>query len=97
MEPSIKLFELAELLGLPVYQSRGAEVSFPTTHPQFMGNHTLRVAKDRAILQHADLILAIGMDVFEELFYWGDVILKPDVKLIHIDPNSWPSGQIRTH
>ena len=78
--------ELAELLGLPVYQSRGAEVSFPTTHPQFMGNHSLRAAKDRAILQEADLVLAIGMDVFDELFYWGDVVLKPDVKLIHIDP-----------
>ena len=78
--------ELAELLGLPVYQSRGAEVAFPTIHPQFMGNHSLRVAKDREILQEADLVLAIGMDALDELFYWGDVILGPDVKLIHIDP-----------
>ena len=78
--------ELAQLLGLPVYQSRGAEVSFPTTHPQFMGNHSLRAANDRAVLQEADLVLAVGMDVFDELFYWGDVILRPDVKLIHIDP-----------
>ena len=78
--------ELAELLGLPVYQSRGSEVSFPTTHRQFMGNHSLRAAKDRDVLQEADLVLAIGMDTFEELFYWGDVILRPSVKLIHIDP-----------
>ena len=77
--------ELAELVGLPVYQSRGAEVAFPTTHPQFTGNHSLRVAKDREILQQADLVLAIGMDAFDELFYWGDVILDPAVKLIHID------------
>ncbi len=78
--------ELAELLGLPVYQSRGAEVSFPTTHGQFLGNLSLRVADHRAILQRVDLILAVGMDTFEELFYWGDVILKADTKLIHIDP-----------
>ena len=78
--------ELAELLGLPVYQSRGAEVSFPTTHGQFLGNLSLRVADHRAILQRVDLVLAVGMDAFEELFYWGDVILKPDTKLIHIDP-----------
>ena len=78
--------ELAELLGLPVYQSRGAEVSFPTTHGQFLGNLSLRVADHRAILQRVDLVLAVGMDTFEELFYWGDVILKPDTKLIHIDP-----------
>ena len=78
--------ELAELLGLPVYQCRGAEVAFPTTHPQFMGNHSLRVTRDRETLQQADLVLAIGMDTFDELFYWGDVILEPAVKLIHIDP-----------
>jgi benzoylformate decarboxylase len=78
--------ELAELLGLPVYQSRGAEVSFPTTHAQFLGNLSLRAAEHRAILQRADLVLAVGMGAFEELFYWGDVILKPETRLIHIDP-----------
>jgi benzoylformate decarboxylase len=77
---------LAELLGLPVYQSRGAEVSFPTTHGQFFGNLSLRIVDHRAILQRADLVLAVGMDAFEELFYWGDVILRPETKLIHIDP-----------
>jgi len=76
---------LAELLGLPVYQSRGAEVSFPTTHPQYLGLHSLRVAADREILKGVDLVLAVGMDTFEELFYWGDVILEPEAKLIHID------------
>ena len=78
--------QLAELLGLPVYQSRGAEVSFPTTHGQFFGNFSLRVADNRAILQDVDLVLAVGMDAFEELFYWGDIILKPETKLVHIDP-----------
>ena len=78
--------ELAELLGLPVYQSRGAEVAFPTAHGQFLGNLSLRVADHRAILQRVDLVLAVGMDTFDELFYWGDVILKPDTKLVHIDP-----------
>ena len=77
---------LAELLGLPVYQSRGAEVAFPTTHKQFMGNHTLRVTADREILRESDLVLAIGMDALDELFYWGDVILGPATRLIHIDP-----------
>ena len=85
--------ELAELLALPVCQSRGAEVSFPTTHPQFFGNHSLRVARDRELLQNVDLVLAIGTDVFDELFYWGDVILRPDVKLIHIDPIPGRAGK----
>ena len=78
--------ELAELLALPVWQSRGSEVAFPTTHPQFFGNHSLRVAAHRELLRGVDLVLAVGMDTFEELFYWGDVVLGPATKLVHIDP-----------
>ena len=78
--------ELAELTGIPVYQSRGAEVSFPTTHPQYLGIHSLRVSENRESLRQHDLILTVGMDTFDELFYWGDVILDDSTKLIHIDP-----------
>ncbi len=85
--------ELAELMGFPVHQSRGAEVSFPTTHPQFFGNHTLRVTSSREMLQEADLVLAIGMDAMDELFYWGDVILGENTKLIHIDPIPGRAGR----
>jgi benzoylformate decarboxylase len=38
------------------------------------------------VLKGSDVVLAVGMDAFEELFYWGDVILEPAAKLIHIDP-----------
>ena len=79
--------ELAELLGLPVYQARGAEVAFPTRHPQFMGGLSLRVTSQRAVLQNVDVVLAVGSDPFEELFYWGDMILPPEAKLAHIDPD----------
>ena len=85
--------ELAELMGLPVYQARGAEVAFPTTHGQFQGSLSLRVAAQRAVLQTFDLVLAVGSDPFEELFYWGDVILPPDAKLIHIDPDATRIGR----
>ena len=79
--------ELAELMGLPVYQAGGAEVAFPTTHPQYQGGLSLRVASQRAVLQHVDLVLAVGADPFAELFYWGDVILPHEAKLVHIDPS----------
>lgn len=78
--------EFAELLGLPVFQSRGAEISFPSSHPQYMGIHTLRSKENRDELKNHDLIIAIGMDPFDELFYWGDVILEDNSNLIHIDP-----------
>ena len=85
--------ELAELMGFPVYQSRGAEVSFPTTHPQFFGNHTLRVTSSRKGLEEVDLVLAIGMDAMDELFYWGDIILGENTKLVHIDPIPGRAGR----
>ena len=85
--------ELAELMGLPVYQARGAEVAFPTTHGQFQGSLSLRVAGQRAALQTFDLVLAVGSDPFEELFYWGDVILPQEAKLIHIDPDASRIGR----
>ena len=85
--------ELAELMGLPVYQARGAEVAFPTAHPQYMGPLSLRVSAQRAVLQRVDAVLAVGSDPFEELFYWGDVILPPDARLIHIDPDAGKIGR----
>ncbi len=78
--------ELAEILGSPVYQFRGGEVSFPTKHPQYMGIYSLRSKTSRETLENFDLVIAVGMDVFEELFYWGDVILSSTQKLIHVDP-----------
>ena len=85
--------ELAELMGLPVYQARGAEVAFPTAHPQYMGPLSLRVSAQRAVLQGVDTVLAVGSDPFEELFYWGDVILPQEAKLIHIDPDATKIGR----
>ena len=85
--------ELAELMGLPVYQARGAEVAFPTRHEQFMGALSLRVAEQRAAVQAADLVLAVGSDPFEELFYWGDVILPAEAGLVHIDPDRSKIGR----
>ena len=79
--------ELAELMGLPVYQGGGAEAAFPTTHGQYLGGLSLRVAAQRTVLQGVDLVLAVGADPFAELFYWGDVILPPQAKLVHIDPS----------
>jgi benzoylformate decarboxylase len=77
---------IAELLGMAVFQSRGAEVSFPTTHPQYQGMHSLRSQESRESLKEFDVVLTVGMDTLDELFYWGDVILEESQKLIHIDP-----------
>ena len=85
--------ELAELLGLPVYQSGGAEVSFPTDHPQYLGLFSLGVTAHRELLKNVDLVLSVGMDVFQDVFYWGDVLSDSSVKLVHIDSVANKVGQ----
>jgi len=62
-------------------------------HPQFFGNHSLRVTSGREMLKEKDLILAIGMDAMDELFYWGDIILEESTKLVHIDPIPGRAGR----
>ncbi len=85
--------ELAELIGFSVYQSRGAEVSFPTQHEQFFGNLSLRLISHREVIKRYDTVLTIGMDTFEDLFHWGDRILTNNTKLIHIDSEQGKIGK----
>ena len=61
--------EVAELLGMAVFQSRGAEVSFPTSHPQYYGIHSLRAQKSRDLLKEFDVVLSVGMDAFLSLIH----------------------------
>ena len=84
---------LAEMLGLPAYQIRGAEVSFPTTHKQYLGILNLRNSANRESLKACDTVIAVGMNAFEELFYWGDVILNEESTLIHIDSSAVNIGK----
>ena len=84
---------LAEMLGLPAYQFRGAEVSFPTTHKQYLGILNLRNSANRESLKTCDTVIAVGMNAFEELFYWGDVILNEESTLIHIDSSAVNIGK----
>ena len=48
--------------------------------------HSLRSQESRESLKEFDVVLTVGMDTLDELFYWGDVILEESQKLIHIDP-----------
>ncbi|MDP5876798.1 MAG: thiamine pyrophosphate-binding protein [Dehalococcoidia bacterium] len=85
--------QIAELLGLPVYQAPGANVGFPTTHPQFMGALALRRAEHREVISRADSVLAVGADIFSDLFYLTDIQLQESTTLIHIDPRPGAIGR----
>jgi acetolactate synthase-1/2/3 large subunit len=70
------LVELAEALALPVVQNLN-HVNFPTGHPLYVGNQTLKHAKD------ADVLFFIDIDV-----PWEPPrrdAIRPDAKIIHLE------------
>jgi acetolactate synthase I/II/III large subunit len=70
------LVELAELLAIPVVQVLN-HVNFPTDHPLYLGNQTLKYAKN------ADVLFFIDIDVLWEPPRRS--VLRPDAKIIHLE------------
>jgi thiamine pyrophosphate-dependent acetolactate synthase large subunit-like protein len=84
---------VAELLGLPVYGARGGEGSFPNDHPQYLGLIAMRRKEHRQLLADADAILAVGVDLFSDLFYFGDRLMSGSATVIHIDSKAGSIGR----
>ena len=84
---------LAELLGARVYATAFAEVNFPTSHPQFLGQINPGLPESRELLAAADSVLAVGTSVFSGFFYFSGSVLGRDTKLIHIDSNAGEIGK----
>jgi benzoylformate decarboxylase len=84
-----EVVRVAELIGAQVYGSTFSEVCFPTSHPQYMGLlNVVDPAAARAILDPADVVLAVGMDVFNQSWY-AEPLLDARSKLIHMDNALW--------
>ena len=76
---------VAELLGARVYSSAYSEMNFPTDHPQFMGRTAPVSPASRELFADADVVLAVGTNVFGGFFHFQGRALNPDTKLIHMD------------
>ena len=84
---------LAEMLGARVYATSYARMNFPTGHPQFLGriNPVLPAARD--VFASADVILAVGTNVFSGFFYFPGNTLAPGTRLIHLDSSAKEVGK----
>ena len=84
---------LAEMLGASVYATSYARMNFPTGHPQFLGriNPVLPAARD--VFASADVILAVGTNVFSGFFYFPGNTLAPGTRLIHLDSSAKEVGK----
>ncbi len=84
---------VAELLGARVYATTFSQVNFPTGHPQFHGMINPTMPAGRALLESADVVLAVGTSVFSGFFHFSGRALNPSAKLIHLDSNSGEIGK----
>ena len=82
-----QLVRVAEQLGAKVYATSYtySEVNFPTNHDQYAGMLNLNSSATRQQLAAADVVLAVGTNVFSSFLYVPEPFLSPGTKLIHLD------------
>ena len=82
-----ELVRVAELLGAKVYASSYtySEISFPLNHGQYAGMLNLNSSATRRQLAEADVVLAVGTNVFSSFLYVSEPFLSAGTKLVHLD------------
>ena len=84
---------LAELIGALAFGHVAGNRNFPTHHPLWAGQLSLRTALGVNAITNADVIVAIGCPVFEDFFYHHGDYISPKTKLIQIDINADEIGK----
>ena len=80
---------VAEQTGARVVATSYSEVNFPTGHAQWGGMLNLNSPATARQFANADVVLAVGTDVFASFLYVDVPFLKPDARLIHMDSAYW--------
>ena len=84
-----QVVRVAEQTGARVVATSYSEVNFPTAHPQWGGMLNTNSPATARQFQNADVVLAVGTDVFASFLYVDVPFLNPDTRLIHLDSNYW--------
>ena len=80
-----QVVRVAEQLGAKVYASSYSEVNFPTSHGLYGGMLNLNNPATSEYFTGADVVLAVGSNVFNSFLYVPDPFLEPTTKLVHLD------------
>ena len=75
----------AELVGARVHAASVSEVNFPTSHSQYLGGLNLNRGSTKDLFADADVVLAVGANIFQSFLYVADPFLGPNSALIHLD------------
>ena len=84
---------LAEEIGAAVYATSVARLNFTAGHPQFLGRINPTLSAGRQTLSDADVVLAVGTNVFSGFFYLPGSALSPSTRLIHLDSDAGEVGR----
>ena len=84
-----QVVRVAEQTGARVVATSYSEVNYPTAHSQWSGMLNLNSPATARQFENADVVMAVGTDVFASFLYVDVQFLKPDTKLIHVDSNYW--------
>jgi benzoylformate decarboxylase len=85
--------ELAELIGAPVYDPWMADVNFPGSHPQYLGDLNLATPQTGEVLKAVDVLIAIGVPLFRQPLYFSKPLLATKTKVIQIHDDPWEIGK----
>ena len=80
-----EVVRVAELVGARVHAASVAEVNFPSSHPQYLGGLNLNRGSTKDLFADADVVLAVGANIFQSFLYVEDPFLSPNSALIHLD------------
>ena len=89
-----ELVRVAERLGARVYAASYSEVNFPTSHPLYGGMLNTSNPRTRDLFSGADVVLAVGADIFSSFLYVDQPFFESSTKLIHLDNASWELEKI---
>jgi benzoylformate decarboxylase len=90
----VEAVELAETLGARVYgEPQANSVAFPGEHPLFAGVLPGLSQGIRRALEPADLLLVIGLNLFQPFLYAAKGPLPEHVTVVQIDSDPWEVGK----
>jgi benzoylformate decarboxylase len=85
---------LAEALGARVYgEPQANSVAFPSSHPLYAGVLPGLSPGMRRALEPADVLLVVGMNLFQPFLYSPQGPLPEGATVIHIDADPWEIGK----
>ena len=86
---------LAETIGARVHSEHNAtNMHFPGGHPQYLGGNAHGTREMRPLLASADVLIAVGCDLFMEDRYDPEPLIPPGCRIVQIDEDPSEIGRL---